>query len=131
MRLTKLRVNVGVLVIVASTLFSCRSSEPPIPTKKSPINGCYISCPKGYSPYRHQHLCNGGVRQFQDIIIIGEDKVSGSPEESRWFTTEGTYRKIDVEIGSCRSVIATIIQAREPSERGIHPGEDSQGNPVP
>jgi hypothetical protein len=56
-------------------------------------------------------------RYFEDITVIGENNNPNSPSDSRWFTTEAAYLKIDVERGTCRSIIAQIIAGRSFSER--------------
>lgn len=115
--------TVGVLVIVASTLFSCstgpkvKSTSIIVPTLQTPAPMCYITCPQGYMSRQH-HLCHSGMsRYFEDITVIGENNNPNSPSDSRWFTTEAAYLKIDVERGTCRSIIAQIIAGRSFSER--------------
>jgi hypothetical protein len=124
-----LRLNVGMLAIVAGILFSCAESVPH-PTKTSTMPGCYVACPQGYTVFRHQHLCRGGIRQFQDVTITGEDNVPGSPSDDRWYTLNGAYLKIDVETVTCHAYIDRLIRDRDPRERGQFPGEDEQGNPT-
>jgi hypothetical protein len=125
-----------VIAVLALICFGCVSTPLPTPTSQRPIAACSITCASGYS-LRRQHLCRGGTRWFEDIRIIGEyvkRAIDGSIATAVWIARdsqglEQNYDKQDVEIGSCDSVIRRIVQGRDSSERGQHPGEDELGRP--
>lgn len=108
--------------VVAAVFVSCASI--PVPTKDKPVIGCAISCKNGWLS-KPQKICKGN-RRFQDVVIVGEyvtRGADGSILQNLWVTKSGDFPKDEVEFGSCSSVIARIVQAREPESRGRHPGE--------
>lgn len=132
----------GVLLII---MLGCSTTRQEIhPTIESPISACHISAPGGWM-FQPQHKAKG-KRLFEDIRLIGEYVVRGADGErlvNDWVVCVGQWRpdgycsehetidKQDVEIGTCSTVIRNIIQSRAVEERGIVPGEDPIGNPLP
>ena len=110
--------------------FSCATVST-APTVQNRV-GCAITCPGGYM-MRRQHICRGDKRWFRDVIIIAEHITRGADGgilSDTYETTQGDYSTQDVEMGTCSSVIARLIAMRGAEERGQHPGEDPQGNPL-
>ena len=79
-----------VLAALAVLCMSCASVAVRHPSIGTPIHGCYIGCPEGYSLFgsfrQEQFRCRNGSRWLTDIVIIGEDDNPNDPNESRWFT---------------------------------------------
>lgn len=141
------------LTFLSLIWLSCASAPPPLPTREHPLPMCRVSCPKRMGAnrmlFQQQHLCSGGTRDFEDFIAIGESTVRGADGEiltAVWIGAEkffdrgsttpqwreiGDFPKSDVELGTCSSVIARIVQSRSTEQRGQHPGEDLFGNPSP
>lgn len=108
-----------------------RERANPGATIRTPV--CVISCPAGWM-FRPQHVCRGGKRLFQDALAKDRQVrrgVDGTVLSDTWVTDNGDYAAMDVEKGSCSTVIARIISSRAIEDRGQHPGEDPQGNPEP
>ena len=103
---------------------------PPSPLNKMPV--CIITCPAGVM-FRPQHICKSDRRWFQDAIASDERVMRGADGgilSDTIVTTAGDYDARDVERGTCSAFISRTIASRPSDERGVHPGEDGQGNPL-
>lgn len=101
-----------VALIVLTGCSSASASAPP--SADSPAAACVISCPDGYLS-RDRHACGGPERrrQYEDVIVVGRidrvNRADGSIDESLWLINDGSTRPaIDVELGSCSSVIQRL-----------------------
>lgn len=124
---------VRALILVGGCATGCKSSANATIVNPPPRPGCVISCPHGVLNHR-QHLCRSDTRWFHDVLIERRNTiraVDGTVASDTYQTSAGDYAVEDVEIGICSTVIAKIIAVRSVSERGVHPGEDNQGNPTP
>jgi len=57
-------------------LVSCGTVLPPHPTPEHPSLMCLITCPNGVM-FAQQHICKGGTRWFEDLVVTGEQTSRG------------------------------------------------------